>query len=921
MSKFYQSTVILFCIVLLSFSANAQSKLNLALTHIQSNAAKYNLTSADISNHRVINEYKSDHNGVTHIYLQQQVNGLDIDGAYLNINLDKNNRVVNMGTAFVANAKNQITGIPVFTASSAVSSVVSDLNLSMKEGLQLLSSKKKGLEDVEFEFSRAGVAADPIIVRKIYFEKDGKLKLGWEVSLYTLNRNNWWINIVDASTGKVEKRTDHVLRCSFGPHAEVDAEGAITNIEDFNFHSVLEHNKKSRKSSFAFMPQNLSIPSAAVPATFAAGSYKVYKLPLESPDHGERSMVVGAENVIPSPLGWHDNGTTKYTITRGNNVHAYYDPDPADAVTNFHRPAQGTNDLVFDFPLDLTKEPTTYIDAAVTNLFYWNNIIHDVFFFYGFNEVAGNPQNMNFSGMGIGNDAVNAEAQDGSGKNNANMSTPADGSSPRMQMYVWNFPGITDLLTVLDGPAKGVIKGVEALFSEKLTQTGVTGKLVYADPNNGCAPVGAPPLPVAVPGLPLPVRPIPATFVPYIFDNVADMVGNIALVDRGTCGFQEKAHNAQISGASAVIVVNDLDTPPTVMSGSDADAALITIPAIMISKADGARLKEALQAGEVNVKLAGVPGQDVMIDGDFDAGVIAHEYGHTISIRLAGGPGTSGCLSGQEQQGEGWSDFFGLFITATPEDSREKPRGIGNYVTRRGLNGRGIRPAPYSTDMTINTYTHSMVANPEITVPHGVGFIWATMLYEMYWNLIDKHGYDDNKYTGKGGNNITLQLVLDGLKLMNCSPTFVDARNAILLADTLNYNGANSDEIWRAFAKRGLGFSASSGTSGSRTDNTDAFDLPPGVVTSVRNRVSDLTVKLYPNPTDGQVNLMLGGTNRTKVTIDVYNLLGQKVWSDEGVDQFNQAIPLNLSNLKQGVYQVIVTQEGKNKFNDKLIIN
>ncbi len=65
-------------------------------------------------------------------------------------------------------------------------------------------------------------------------------------------------------------------------------------------------------------------------------------------------------------------------------------------------------------------------------------MIHDALYEYGFNEAAGNFQENNFGLGGSGSDSVNAEAQDGSGTDNANFATPADGSNPRMQMYLWS---------------------------------------------------------------------------------------------------------------------------------------------------------------------------------------------------------------------------------------------------------------------------------------------------------------------------------------------------------------------------------------------------------------------------------------------------------------------------------------------------
>ena len=324
------------------------------------------------------------------------------------------------------------------------------------------------------------------------------------------------------------------------------------------------------------------------------GQYRVYPLLTESPNHGNSELITGLEDSLASPFGWHDiDGVAgpEFTITRGNNVLAQEDLDGNNG--SGYSPDGGAS-LNFDFPLDPSQPLAAYEDAAITNLFVWNNFFHDMWYQYGFDEVSGNFQENNYGKGGSGSDSVNAEAQDGGGTNNANMATPPDGSNPRMQMYLW-------------------------------TQTS--------------------------------------------------------------------------------------------------------------------------------------PGRD----GDFDNGIIIHEYGHGISIRLTGGPSTSSCLSNSEQGGEGWSDWFGLMLTMKAGDTGPDKRGIGTYVLGQPTNGDGIRPAPYSTDMSINNYTYGNIGSQAI--PHGVGFVWATMLWEMNWALIDKHGFDADIYNGSGGNNIAMQLVLDGLKL------------------------------------------------------------------------------------------------------------------------------------------------------------
>ena len=233
-------------------------------------------------------------------------------------------------------------------------------------------------------------------------------------------------------------------------------------------------------------------------------------------------------------------------------------------------------------------------------------------------------------------------------------------------------------------------------------------------------------------------------------------------------------------------------------------------------------------------------------DGDFDNGVITHEYGHGVSNRLTGGPSTAGCLINGEQMGEGWSDYLGLMLTQEPGDTATDARGTGTWLFGQGPNGGGIRPAPYSTSFDVNSFTYSGISG--VSVPHGVGFVWATMLWDMTWGLIADHGFNADIYDdwSTGGNNLALQLVMDGMKLQPCQPGFVDGRDAILAADDLltgdgsDFSGVNQCTIWTAFAGRGLGVGADQESPGSSQDGIEDFELPDacetiGAVQTVRN--------------------------------------------------------------------------------------
>jgi hypothetical protein len=174
--------------------------------------------------------------------------------------------------------------------------------------------------------------------------------------------------------------------------------------------------------------------------------------------------------------------------------------------------------------------------------------------------------------------------------------------------------------------------------------------------------------------------------------------------------------------------------------------------------------------------------------------------------------------------GEGWSDYWALMFQLKPGALPTDRNGIGTYVTFDSPDGDGIRPFPYSTDLTINPFTYNDIAG--VSIPHGVGSVWCTMLWDMTWNLIEKHGYEPDIYATTGGNGIAMKLVMEGMKLQSCNPGFVDGRNAILKADTLLFGAANACEIWRAFARRGLGVGASQGLSTLVDDGVESYLIP-----------------------------------------------------------------------------------------------
>ncbi|KAH6573550.1 hypothetical protein BASA60_005965 [Batrachochytrium salamandrivorans] len=190
-------------------------------------------------------------------------------------------------------------------------------------------------------------------------------------------------------------------------------------------------------------------------------------------------------------------------------------------------------------------------------------------------------------------------------------------------------------------------------------------------------------------------------------------------------------------------------------------------------------------------------------DPALDNTILTHELGHGVSSRLTGGAQTKNCMSKIECGGlsEGYSDMMALVFTAKPEDTRNTKKVMGEYV--RGIS-RGVRRYPYTTDMKVNPLTYQDAVGEKD--PYRLGEIWATMLWEVYWNFVEEYGFSANLHdaTQEQGNIIFLQLFVGTLMIQPCNPTFESAYDAMLVADDVYYDGIHEHLIRQGFFKRGL---------------------------------------------------------------------------------------------------------------------
>lgn len=832
-----------------SSKLTAQDNQSLINNYIQTNYLR-DYKKSDLINFTIDNVDPSKSLNGDVVKFQQTYNGFPIYNAVGTV-LIKDRKITYYSDGFVKDYSSANNNTPSINKTGALSKIASDLGKDEINSYLILD-----FSDVEPTDGKASKQ------RLVYAYDKSSLKLAYEYNVQEPKSSNFWNYLIDAHTGAIISKINLNLSCTF-------ADGAYSH-DHTNYKETLFVGPQFEVQNNNF---SLLVPDNA--------SYNIFPLPIEAPTFGSRSIVNNPWILASSPEGWHYDGTTHYTITRGNNVYAYEDRD-FNNIAGASPDGGATRN--FNFPYDATQAPFNSLNAATTNLFYISNKIHDIFHKFGFNEAARNFQQNNFGNPGLGNDAVNAESQDRGSYNNANFSTPPDGSKPRMQMYLWQASNRRFFYNApTDAVPRTPVAGT-ADFGAQLDDIGVTGNVKLSLVLDACTALPA-----------------------------GSMTNMITLVERGTCAFTVKVKNAQTAGAKAVIIYNNAGA--AAVGGMTGVDATITIPSVIVDTAEGDFIKTKLAANTVvNVTLK----RDIRYDGSFDNGIVTHEYGHGISNRNTGNGST--CLStdnSYEQMGEGWSDFFALMLTNRPGDNASVARGIGTYPAGQLITGGGIRPAKYTPDFAVNNFTYGdtngMEYDPDgqglsfVPDVHSIGFVWATMLWDLHWQYVAKYGYSSDVTSNTtNGSSRVLQLVTDALKLQVCNPTFINGRDAILQAELATTQGADRCMIWRTFAKRGLGVNASAGSKTDINDQVQDFSVPADCVLAtdevkgVKNNIS-----IYPNPAKNEFFINFPEKTLGKASVEIYDMSGKLVSSEDKISPDGKKA-ISTDKLINGTYMVKV---------------
>jgi hypothetical protein len=674
------------------------SPLGVVADFVQAWPALMEVTPSELALARNARYFATQHNGITHITLQQQIGGVDLWGCELKANVTMNGELINISSTMLPRpASDFAVPAPVISDANAILIASSFVGIDLDARTLVALGPATGDASAQTWQTPVGLRADtPLTTEFVYFPVTrSSIHPAWVVVIAEPGIGNTYEITVDALEGTILRRWN-------GLHFFGGNEPLSVNV-------------------FPLDGPAPGSPGEPTPAGFQFPTIA-------------RSLITVTGATTGSPEGWIPDGDNE---TLGNNVDAHTDLD-ANNLPDLPRP-QGSPYRVFDFPMDLAQPPSAYREAAVTQLFYYCNNIHDKLYGFGFDEAASNFQNDNFGLGGVGGDALSADAQDGSGTNNANWSgSGTDGSSTRIQMYVFTFP-----------------------------------------------------------------------------------------------------------------------TPDR--------------------------------------------------DGDFSGDVVYHEYVHGLSYRLSGGT-VSGTQSGG--MGEGWGDYFGISMNAEAGDDPNAVYAAGGYITNLFFGQTanyyfGIRRYPYSADLNKSPLTYADADPAQFVIPpgvpndgffinnsasevHNVGELWCQALLECRSALW-------NGGMGFASNDLLMQLVVDGMKLMPSNPNFLEARDGILAADIAGFGGIHLGELWQGFAKRGMGDSASSPSGSTSSGIVEAFDTPvlilfdypaglpsqllPGTQASFDVNVSGLAGET-PIDGSGLLHYQVNGGGTVSVTM-----------ASTGVNQYQATLP------------------------------
>jgi uncharacterized repeat protein (TIGR01451 family) len=360
-----------------------------------------------LDNAKSTRDYVTDHNGIHTMIWQQHLDNIPVFDAVMMAHVTKNGELVNISTYFLpdpaaaahrdAAARNALKSAPPISAQEALLIASRDVGQYFEADAVETVQQATGPEQTQ-KFKAAGKLYGDSYVHLSWLPMDANdVRLCWEILVTAGNPIERFRTLVDAQTGEV----------------------------------LVRQNLTRHISNASYRVWTSDSPSPFSPGLSAPSNFQPPVVP-------RQLVTIAALSTNASPNGWIDDNAN---TTTGNNVDCFLDRD-GNFQADGPRPT-GTPNRVFDFNIDLTADPSTYTNASVVQMFYWQNWYHDTMYGYGFTEAAGNYQINNFNRGGLGNDPILAHCQFGAAvgiaDNSAFLPAP-DGQSGEIIEFIFSGP-------------------------------------------------------------------------------------------------------------------------------------------------------------------------------------------------------------------------------------------------------------------------------------------------------------------------------------------------------------------------------------------------------------------------------------------------------------------------------------------------
>jgi subtilase family serine protease len=343
---------------------------------VASLAERLGLEDGDLAALTVLRDYVTRSNGIRTVSFAQTVDGVPVFDAVVTIHLSGSGEIVRVTSSAGR------TGGRVRTGRVAVEQAVTAAAANIRPELAFQPTRVADTSGAA-RFARGQFRRD-LTASLTWLPVDGVLRLAWQVAVEPESDSEAYDVLIDATTGDVLLRRNRVHFAQ--------ASGRVMQ-------SAAMQALDPRRLDPAPIGQGGS--GCPPPSNYLLRS-------VNDPFRDPTATIFGTGRLS------------------GNNAHVFRQDDPIEG-------ALGTFDGTkwnFDFPFNSD-------DSAETALFFALNFAHDFFYDLGFDEAAGNFQQDNFNRGGNGGDPIKGNAR-ALGRNNANYMHAADGSSPTINMFLWD---------------------------------------------------------------------------------------------------------------------------------------------------------------------------------------------------------------------------------------------------------------------------------------------------------------------------------------------------------------------------------------------------------------------------------------------------------------------------------------------------